>query len=203
MPTEWEFRWQVFDDQGKPTGKMLTNPRTSKQILDLRKQIAYMKQTKHISEENEIRLNPIFRMIKRIIEAFEVWADNRTTGKIRLKEEKRKAELEAERKRWMEYEAYLRTLTLTSRNYNSSKQSSQSETFDYRCSYCNTKTNEKCGWTGCNNGVCQKCKSSGRAQKHYKQVSEKKAWHGQWARVEYIRSGYRCKKCSEKDTGNW
>jgi len=72
-----------------------------------------------------------------------------------------------------------------------------------RCSYCNAETNGKCGWTGCNNGVCQKCKSSGRAQKHYKKVGEKKAWHGQWSRVEYIRSGHRCKTCSQKDTRNW
>lgn len=70
-----------------------------------------------------------------------------------------------------------------------------------KCSYCNSGTNYVCRVpNGCKNGVCKRCRESGRAKEHFKSVVIKKRWHGQWADVRSVRDGYKCKKCA---TSKW
>jgi hypothetical protein len=66
----------------------------------------------------------------------------------------------------------------------------------FKCSYCNSGTNEVCDVpNGCKNGICKKCRESGRAKKHYRYVVTKKGWISN--QVYPVHNGYKCQECSK------
>jgi hypothetical protein len=66
----------------------------------------------------------------------------------------------------------------------------------FNCSYCNSRTNEVCDVpNGCKNGICKKCRESGRAKRHYRYVVAKKGWISN--QVYPVQNGYKCYECSK------
>ena len=66
----------------------------------------------------------------------------------------------------------------------------------FKCSYCNSGTNEVCDVpNGCKNGICKKCRESGRAKEHYRYVVTKKGWISN--QVYPVHNGYKCHECSK------
>ena len=121
-----------------------------------------------------------------------------------LRDEQRK---EARRKRREEEEAEARRIHNKRISYS---RSSQNEVVPTKpkpkgeCSYCDSGTNYVCRVpNGCKNGVCKRCRESGRAKEHFKSVVIKKRWHGQWADVRSVRDGYMCKKCAIIASRKW
>lgn len=69
------------------------------------------------------------------------------------------------------------------------------------CSYCNSGTNYVCDVpNGCKNGICKKCRESGKAKANYTKTVLKRGWITN--QVSFRRKGYQCKKCST-NTSKW
>ena len=68
----------------------------------------------------------------------------------------------------------------------------------YTCNYCRIGTNYICDEpNGCQNGVCKKCRDSGKANMMLEFVVTQRKWYWLRARGYYREVGYRCKECSK------
>lgn len=68
----------------------------------------------------------------------------------------------------------------------------------HRCSYCNSGTNYICDEAnGCQNGICKKCRDSGKANMMLEFVVTETKWYWLRARGYYRKIGYNCKECSK------
>ena len=119
-----------------------------------------------------------------------------------LRDEQRK---EARRKRIEEDEALARR---THNKWLSYSKSSQSEVVLTKpkpkgeCSYCGSGTNYVCRVpNGCKNGICKKCRDSGRAKEYTRWEVIKRGWI--YNRVIPVRDGYMCKKCAIIASRKW
>jgi len=73
--------------------------------------------------------------------------------------------------------------------------------YKYKCSYCNSGTDLVCDVANvCKNGICKKCRESGKAAINYDKVVVKKGWIVN--RVAFYPDGHQCKRCSTT-TNKW
>ena len=200
----------VFTANGKPTADQLAIPRSSDEIRELKKWILtvnpkpYQKIIEELEGNREDEKNLFSIALKRIKMAILVMLNIRHIKKMRHIEDKRQA---AEKR-----QAHQRRQRRQAEQRRQSEQRRQAEQrqkadfkkkieYKYKCNYCRSGTDLVCDVpNGCKNGICEKCRKSGKAKENTRWEVIKRGWITN--RVVPVRNGYKCKECSKNKWGD-
>jgi hypothetical protein len=168
----WDLKWSVFNTKGELTDENLKVPRSS--IVQEKLMIWLFEVNPdfliQINDEHDVGL----------ADAEHRWTMKRFKKKLsvrRQQEEKRRLEQkrQAEQKKKIEHK--------------------------YKCNYCSSGTDLVCDVpNGCKNGICEKCRKSGKAKENTRWEVIKRGWITN--RVIPVRNGYKCKECSKSKWGD-
>lgn len=168
----WDLKWSVFNTKGELTDENLKVPRSS--IVQEKLMIWLFEVNPdfliQINDEHDVGL----------ADAEHRWTMKRFKKKLsvrRQQEEERRLEQkrQAEQKKKIEHK--------------------------YKCNYCSSGTDLVCDVpNGCKNGICEKCRKSGKAKENTRWEVIKRGWITN--RVVPVRNGYKCKECSKSKWGD-